>query len=231
MRNAKLEKDRELLCALFKALTKRGGQILRNENDRTISRVIVSLPARQLPDYKNANGAFQIFIVMDLDRCTTLPKIIIENDLYSVKATMDAYASERGTSHYPIASGRGSESRESSNKLDQVLKSAEDYFERLYGETFTYAYDTDKQDVLDVIGLAIAETVNDVVDYVDHSDDTDILNSRCTSGDMRKNGRTCKYDNGINIILRNVTRTGEVDYDIGLSQDIIRAAKNDRIYD
>ncbi len=227
------EKDRELLCAIFKALTHKAGQIIDSERDKTISRIVVSLPPRNLPQFGAAEGAFQLVVICDLDRKTTLPRILVEQDLYGVKSLLKSIAETRGTKHVHLSNtnDRGSESRDGSERLKSVFRKAADYFERFYDTSFEDAYDAGKRDILDIIGDCIAETVNDVVDYVDNADDEDIMNSRCTSGAMKKNGKVCKYENGLNVILKSVSRRGDVDYEIGISQDIIRAAKNDRMYD
>lgn len=227
------EKDRELLCAIFKALTIKAGQIISSERDRTISRIVVSLPPRNLPAFGVADGAFQLIVICDLDRRTTLPRIIVEEDLSGVKSVLNSIIQTRNTSYVGLSStnNRGSESREGSDRLKSVYSKAEDLFERYYDTPIDEAYDMGKKDILDLIGECISETINDVVDYIDTADDDDIMNSRCISGAMKKNGRTCKYENGLNVILRSVSRKGEIDYELGLSQDIIRAAKNDRMYD
>lgn len=228
------EKDRELLCAIFKALTFKAGQIVTSERDNTVSRIVVSLPARNLPQFGAAEGAFQLIVICDLDRRTTIPKILVESDRAEVKYALDSIINARGTRYVAISgvNNRGSESREGVERLESVFKKTEDYFERFYDTPFDEAYDVgNKKDVLDIIGDCIAETVDDVVDYIENADDDDIMNSRCSSGPMKKNGRTCKYENGLNVILRSVSRKGDVDYEIGISQDIIRAAKNDRMYD
>lgn len=223
------EKDRELLCATFKALTFKAGQILEGLRDKTISRLVVSLPARNLPEF----GAYQLVVICDLDRRTTLPKIILEDDLSGVESVLNSIINSRNTSYAAISgtNSRGSESREGSDRLQAVFKKTATYFERFYEKPIEDAYNTDKKDILDIIGDCIAETVDDVLDYIDNSDDDNIMNSKCTSSGMKKNGRTLKYENGLNIIIRSISRRGDIDYEIGISQDIIRSAKNDRMYD
>lgn len=227
------EKDRCLLQAIFKAMAKKGGQIIRNESDRSISRIVLSLPAKTTRDREGDSLAFILYVTFDIDLRTTTLGMIVEDDKREAEDVLRSIVSARGTRHVAIpmtGTSRGSEDREGKSQFDALMSDTKRNFEDLYGSDINNAHDIGKKDILDVIGDILIDTLEETFEFIDGEDDDDIMHSKARYKSMVKYGAQCSFDNGLIVVLQRIRRNREIDFQIKFTQDITRVVKSDRFY-